>query len=123
MAWYHHPALVYARADDPDLPAFYYDPMINPISSRSLETDQITTQEDELFGEEDFDTTFTLPEGVDPFLEEYELETDHTAGAIELYWAPAPFNKKSGYCKRAIDVPLVKNWYLEHCPPNQPGAR
>ena len=22
--------------------------------------------------------------------------------------------------RRAQDVPLVKNWYLEHCPPNQP---
>jgi hypothetical protein len=22
--------------------------------------------------------------------------------------------------RRAQDIPLVKNWYLEHCPPNQP---
>lgn len=26
----------------------------------------------------------------------------------------------SGRCRRAIDIPLVKNWYREHCPPGQP---
>lgn len=25
-----------------------------------------------------------------------------------------------GRCRRAIDVPLVKAWYKEHCPPGQP---
>lgn len=25
-----------------------------------------------------------------------------------------------GRTRRAIDVPLVKNWYMEHCPPGQP---
>lgn len=25
-----------------------------------------------------------------------------------------------GRCRRAIDVPLVKGWYKEHCPPGQP---
>ncbi|KAJ3360175.1 Pre-mRNA-processing-splicing factor 8 [Kappamyces sp. JEL0680] len=120
LAWYHHPAIVYIRAEDPDLPAFYYDPLINPISSRSLQTDQLVTQEDELFGDQDVDDSFILPEGIDPFLNELELETDTTASAIELYWAPHPFNKRSGRTRRAIDVPLVKSWYLEHCPPGQP---
>ena len=22
--------------------------------------------------------------------------------------------------RRAQDIPLIKNWYMEHCPPNQP---
>lgn len=26
----------------------------------------------------------------------------------------------SGRCRRALDVPLVKSWYREHCPPGQP---
>lgn len=26
----------------------------------------------------------------------------------------------SGRTRRAIDVPLVKSWYREHCPPGQP---
>lgn len=25
-----------------------------------------------------------------------------------------------GRCRRAMDIPLVKNWYREHCPPGQP---
>jgi hypothetical protein len=28
---YHTPALYYIKAEDPDLPAFYFDPVINPI--------------------------------------------------------------------------------------------
>jgi pre-mRNA-processing factor 8 len=32
--WYHVPNVVYIKTDDPDLPAFYYDPLVNPISRR-----------------------------------------------------------------------------------------
>jgi pre-mRNA-processing factor 8 len=94
--------------------------LINPISSRALETDQPFTQEDELFGDQEEDYSFVLPDGVDSFLSHLELSTENTASAIELYWAPHPFNKRSGRTRRAIDVPLVKSWYLEHCPPDQP---
>ncbi|KAJ2580369.1 pre-mRNA-splicing factor 8, partial [Coemansia sp. RSA 1804] len=31
---YHTPAVQYVRPEDPDLPAFYFDPVINPISMR-----------------------------------------------------------------------------------------
>ncbi|KAJ3320388.1 Pre-mRNA-processing-splicing factor 8 [Boothiomyces sp. JEL0866] len=120
LSWYHHPAVVYIRTDDPDLPAFHFDPVINPISSRALQTDEKVTQEEELFGALDEDEEFFLPEEVAPFLSATELETDNTASAIDLYWAPHPFNKRSGYTRRACDVPLVKGWYLEHVPPNQP---
>ena len=33
---YHTPKNVYIRTDDPDLPAFYFDPLINPISLRGF---------------------------------------------------------------------------------------
>lgn len=36
LAWYSYPQVVYVRAEDPDLPAFYFDPVINPISSRAV---------------------------------------------------------------------------------------
>ena len=32
---YHNPTVVYIKTEDPDLPAFYYDPLINPISHRN----------------------------------------------------------------------------------------
>lgn len=30
---YHHPMVMYIKAEDPDLPAFYYDPLIHPIAA------------------------------------------------------------------------------------------
>lgn len=92
------------------------------------------------------DEDFELGEEVQPFLQETPLYTDNTANGIALLWAPRPFNMRSGNSKkmiivltfiiikiialliflflgrtrRAIDVPLVKSWYREHCPPGQP---
>lgn len=119
LPWYHSPSIVYIRTEDPDLPAFYFDPLINPISSRSLASNQVITQEDELFGDQEEDD-FVLPDSVTPFLEDVPVYTDNTALGIELYWAPHPFDKRSGRMRRALDVPLVKTWYLEHVPPGQP---
>lgn len=63
---------------------------------------------------------FELPEDMDPILKEWQLYTDNTANGIALLWAPRPFNMRSGKMRRAIDIPLVKTWYREHCPPGQP---
>ncbi|KAH6594469.1 hypothetical protein BASA50_006716 [Batrachochytrium salamandrivorans] len=120
VGWYHHPANVYIRSDDPDLPAFYFDPIINPISSRSLQTGPSNSFEEEIFGDGDEDEDFILPEGVVPFMEHLPLYTDNTASAIELYWAPHPFDKRSGRMRRAEDIPLIKSWYMEHVPPGNP---
>jgi pre-mRNA-processing factor 8 len=118
--FYHHPHSVYIKTQDPDLPAFYYDPLINPISSRSLGTSGPAYHPDLQFDLDDEDVGFVLPENVEPFLHEKPVSTDNTANGIALYWAPAPFNKRSGKTCRAQDIPLVKSWYMEHCPPNQP---
>ncbi|EHL02532.1 putative Pre-mRNA-splicing factor spp42 [Glarea lozoyensis 74030] len=125
LSWYSHPQVVYLRAKDPSLPAFYFDPAINPISSRSVEPKNITvSHEDEIFGpgnkEEPEEDAFELPEDVEPFFNDEELATDDTAAAIALWWAPFPFDRRSGRMVRAQDVPLVKQWYLEHCPQGQP---
>ncbi|KAB5570869.1 pre-mRNA processing splicing factor 8 [Coniochaeta sp. 2T2.1] len=125
LSWHSHPQVVYTRTEDPDLPAFHFDPSINPISSRAVAPKNVTiTHEDELFGkgsnEEPEDEAFELPAEVEPFMAEEELATEDTARAIELWWAPFPFDRRSGHMVRAQDVPLVKQWYLEHCPPKQP---
>ncbi|EXJ87138.1 hypothetical protein A1O3_04096 [Capronia epimyces CBS 606.96] len=122
ISWYHHPQVVYARSDDPNLPAFYFDPVINPISSRSVAPKNITiSHEDEIFGAgNDEADDFELPGNVEPFLADEELYTSETASAISLWWAPYPFDRRSGKMVRAQDVPLVKQWYLEHCPQGQP---
>ncbi|KAJ8069143.1 hypothetical protein OCU04_002816 [Sclerotinia nivalis] len=125
LSWFSHPQVVYVRAEDPSLPAFYFDPVINPISSRSVAPKNITiSHEDEIFGpgnnEEPEEDAFRLPGGAEPFLADEELYTSETASAISLWWAPFPFNRRSGRMVRAQDVPLVKQWYLEHCPQGQP---
>jgi len=106
---YHYPASVYIKAEDPDLPAYYFDPVINPISHYKTTTKE---QTDEI--------EFSLPEGVDPILDNAPLYTENTANGISLYHAPRPYNLRTGRTRRALDIPLVKTWYSEHCPSNYP---
>ncbi|KAF2465352.1 pre-mRNA processing splicing factor 8 [Lindgomyces ingoldianus] len=122
LAWYSYPQVVYVRAEDPSLPAFYFDPVINPISQRAVAPKNITfCHEDEVFGfGNNEDEEFELPDDVVAFMGDETLSTDETASAIALWWAPHPFDKRSGKMVRAQDVPLVKQWYLEHVPSGQP---
>ncbi|KAL1963695.1 hypothetical protein VTN77DRAFT_7899 [Rasamsonia byssochlamydoides] len=122
VSWYSYPQVVYVRSEDPNLPAFYFDPVINPISSRSVAPRNLTvSHEDEIFGPgNNEDESFELPEDMQPFLADEELYTSETASGIALWWAPYPFDRRSGRMVRAQDVPLVKQWYLEHCPQGQP---
>jgi len=151
---YHYPSNCFIRAKQPDLPAFYYDPLINPIPAKRVPRDELEelenlinppsrspthkdrahhdrddssdsqdTKEMDGFsfsGDDDEDSAFFLPDGVEPILSELELETDNTATGIALFWAPRPFNLRSGATRRAIDVPLVKSWYQERCPSEFP---
>ncbi|KAH8048735.1 U5 snRNA binding protein [Aureococcus anophagefferens] len=119
LAPYHHPPLYYVKPDDPDLPAFYFDPVVNPISafrSRARADDD----DDGGGGDDDGDDGFCLPEDVGPLLADEPLYTDATAGGISLYWAPRPFNLRRGRTPRAFDVPLVNAWFKERCPPDHP---
>ncbi|KAL6606133.1 hypothetical protein ACP70R_041786 [Stipagrostis hirtigluma subsp. patula] len=112
---YHTPMIMYIKTEDPDLPAFYYDPLINPITS----TNKVDRRERKAIEEED-DEDFCLPEDVEPLLKQTELYTDTTAAGISLLFAPKPFNMRSGRTRRAEDIPLVSEWYKEHCPPAYP---
>ena len=62
LSWYHTPNVVYIKTEDPDLPAFYFDPLINPISHRHAQKAM-----DSEFADEDEE--FELPEYVAPFLQ------------------------------------------------------
>lgn len=121
---YHEPKNVYIKTDDPDLPAFYFDPLINPISQRVVAEAHkpLVSHEDDVFGygKDEDDDEFEFPDELEPFFDTCELENEHTADAIALYWAPFPYNLRSGRTRRAQDVPMMKNFYLEHCPPDQP---
>ncbi|GKT46755.1 pre-mRNA-processing-splicing factor 8 [Colletotrichum spaethianum] len=128
LAWHSHPQAVFERSDNPDLPAFHFDRRIHPISSRAVAPKNLTvSHEDELFGpgnnEEPEDEAFELPAEFEPFLADEDLTNEDTASAIELWWAPFPFNRRSGRMVRAQDVPLIKQWYLEHPPSDKPPVK
>ncbi|KAA0198542.1 Pre-mRNA-processing-splicing factor [Fasciolopsis buskii] len=112
LSWYHTPNVLFIKTEDPDLPAFYFDPLINPISQRQgVKAPEVQPPDDE---------SFELPEDMRPFFNETPLYTDNTANGIALLWAPRPFCLRSGSTRRALDVPLVKSWYREHCPAGMP---
>ncbi|UPL03912.1 hypothetical protein LCI18_014846 [Fusarium solani-melongenae] len=128
LSWHSHPQVVFNRADDPDLPTFHFDRRINPISSRTVASKNVEISlEDELFGpgniEEPEEDAFQLPVGMEPFLADEDLENEDTSSAVELWWAPYPFDRRSGNMVRAQDVPLVKQWYLEHPPSDRPPVK
>ncbi|RKL22949.1 Pre-mRNA-processing-splicing factor 8 [Fusarium oxysporum] len=128
LSWHSHPQVVFNRADDPDLPTFHFDRRINPISSRTVAPKNVeVSHEDEIFGagniEGSEDDAFELPAGVEPFLADEDIENENTSSAVELWWAPYPFDRRSGRMVRAQDVPLVKQWYLEHPPSDRPPVK
>ncbi|RMX51401.1 hypothetical protein pdam_00020809 [Pocillopora damicornis] len=100
LPWYHHPSVVYIKTEDPDLPAFYFDPLVNPIAHRHA----VKTTEPQPDDDEDFE----LPEDIQPFLQDTPLYTDNTANGIALLWAPRPFCLRSARTRRAIDIPLER---------------
>ncbi|CEP25031.1 PRP8 [Cyberlindnera jadinii] len=119
ISWYADPINCFIKREDDDLPAFYFDPALAPISPRTVENTK-TDSELELFDINGEDVeAFALP-NIHPFLEEEEIEMDDTADAIELWWAPYPFNRRSGKTIRAQDVALVKSWFLQRSPRDVP---
>ncbi len=58
--------MVFIKTEDPDLPAFYFDPLINPISHRHAVNPSKSGIEDFL---PDEDEEFELPDEVQPFLQ------------------------------------------------------
>ncbi|BFZ55441.1 pre-mRNA-splicing factor 8 [Savitreella phatthalungensis] len=120
-ARYHEPPSMYMLAEDPDLPAFFFDPAYSPMrkiapaNEMVLEKSELQHQVEDVLCD-----MFELPLGTQPLLCTKPLEPESTNDALMLWFAPHPFNKRSGSTVRAQDVPLIKHWYLEHCPPGQP---
>lgn len=126
LSAYHRPMVMYIKADDPDLPAFFFDQLIHPIPAYASGGGAAAggpadgTVEAEVADEDD---EWELPAAVAPLLEEQELYTDNTAAGLALLWAPHPFNRRFGRTRRVLDVPLVNSWFQEHCPAACASAR
>lgn len=155
IAPYHTKLCAYVKQEDPDLPVFYYDPIINPIPAYTIKNEPIVEIEDGVIrnkasswigealrnpiaseGTEDFGNTMELhvtgmspifksqdrlsTKGFLPLLSRVPLEIQNTSNGFALCWAPNPFNKRSGTCRRAIDLPIVQSWFREHVPASHP---
>ena len=118
---YHSPAVCLIKNDSLDVPVFNYDPLINPMPAYKSEALQaVDDQINEAAPTDEELDEFTLPPDVEAMLSEQPLYSEHTASSIDLYWAPKPFNQKTGRMRRACDVPLVSGWFKEHCPQGYP---
>eukprot|EP00917_Polyrhabdina_sp_WS-2016_P008736 GHVP01019511.1.p1 GENE.GHVP01019511.1~~GHVP01019511.1.p1 ORF type:complete len:2341 (+),score=339.36 GHVP01019511.1:584-7606(+) len=112
-AKYRAPLSQLVKAEDPELPAFLFDSIVSPIPAYRTAKSVSTVLEEELHN-------FYLPYAVQPFLADTPIMTESSVNGIALYWAPAPFNQRSGKTRRALDIPLVQQWFKEHCPANYP---
>ena len=111
---YHDPALVLVKCDDnPEIPAFYYDPVLNPVLNVECPCDDGPPI--------DFDEDLQLPDDFAPLFDELPLEHPNTKSGIALAWAPQPYDKLSVPLRRPIDIPLIDSWCHEHCPREQPS--
>ena len=116
---YHTPMVMYIKTEDPDLPAYYYDPLIHPIASYRTEGSAANKYAATIA--EDEEDEFELPQEADgALLSNAPLYTDNTMNGVALCFAPRPFHMKSGRMRRTIDVPLVNGWFHEHCPSGYP---
>ena len=116
---YHTPMVMYIKTEDPDLPAYYYDPLIHPIASYRTEGSAANKYAATIAEDEEDD--FELPQEADgALLANAPLYTDNTMNGVALCFAPRPFHMKSGRMRRTIDVPLVNGWFHEHCPSGYP---
>ena len=74
------------QADDPDLPAFYFDPIINPVSAFRVASKAVDDADADPADEEDF----YVSDSFEAIFENEALYNDNTAAGINLYWAPRP---------------------------------
>ncbi|EDR30125.1 pre-mRNA-processing-splicing factor, putative [Entamoeba dispar SAW760] len=111
---YHYPMQMIVKPDDPTLPTYYFDSLLNPIEWKN---DCYETQEME---EEDDDETIEFYDDVIAFGNTIELDNEKIKDGLNLINAQYPFNNKYGATRRAQDVPLIKGWYLEHVQKNYP---
>uniref|UniRef100_A0A060T7Z1 ARAD1D03102p n=1 Tax=Blastobotrys adeninivorans TaxID=409370 RepID=A0A060T7Z1_BLAAD len=119
LAWYSNPHDVHVN-NEPGLDTFHFDASLNPIVARTIDMTELERRDlfdgDQDDNAEPLEDSFELPNGFKPFMGDSELAPEHSSDAITLWWAPHPFDKRSGKMVRAQDVALIKRWYLQHPP-------
>ncbi|CAF2725969.1 unnamed protein product [Rotaria sp. Silwood2] len=88
LSWYHRPNVIFVISEEPDLPAFYFDLLIN-LTLHCHTIKSIDIQIDD-------NNQFILSKEFQPLLINLPLYTDYTANGIELLWPSRPINLRSG---------------------------
>ncbi|QLQ77845.1 hypothetical protein HG537_0A00920 [Torulaspora globosa] len=106
ISWYGDPiACLIKNQSDTESPVFYFHSSLNPI---------ISEQNEKINIHKFYDDQISLPQELVPAMADEELVLPDSKDAFGLFFSPFPFNKNSGKMVRAQDVPLIKNWYLQH---------
>lgn len=119
--WYHDPIQNYVRNSedlvDLDTPAFSFSEQYNPIIPHKFSA---SAAESKLldFALDEINAIISPLMATDREGEELSMDHENTKSALDLWWAPYPFNRRSGKNVRAQDVALVKSWYKERPPPD-----
>lgn len=75
---YHYPAVVYIKQEDPSIPTYTFDPVINPISAYRLENSKQYTSEIDLFEDDQELEDLFVEEDFEPILADTELYDEAT---------------------------------------------
>lgn len=126
VPWFHEPLNNFvpdreALDTKTHKPAFAFSPEYNPIVPHRS---SVQKEEEALL---DFDLSeVSLSSSFEPFLSKSKnddpppLETKYTGVALQLHWAPHPFNRTADVTIRSQDAALVKSWYQERAPSGVP---
>lgn len=111
--WYHEPLNCFSYLMN-NSEAFTFNPNFNLIPPRRRKAKKAYTSK----GDDENDV-LPLNGNLRPLMETedgelLDIAPEGTSSAIDLWWAPYPFNRRSGKMKRAHDVALAKSWYQQH---------
>ncbi|CCF58376.1 hypothetical protein KAFR_0E02230 [Kazachstania africana CBS 2517] len=112
LSWYNDPISCFIKNTDEERETFYFHESMNPIIFTDIPKERKPAST-EIAGQTEEDPFILTPTFL-PLMSTTELYTSETKGALELYNATFPFNRRNGRTVRAQDVPLVKKWYLQH---------
>jgi pre-mRNA-processing factor 8 len=82
---YHYPAVVYIKQEDPSIPTFTFDPIINPISAYRMEDTKKYSSEIDMFEDDDELADIVVDDEFEPILDEVPLCNQATTdGRVEF---------------------------------------
>ncbi|ODV81188.1 PROCN-domain-containing protein [Suhomyces tanzawaensis NRRL Y-17324] len=118
-SWYHDPINNFVDSFSSEIAAFHFKSEYNPISPHKHPIKMDDENEDLVLGIKPF-MSEDKDEYLDDSVADFSLEPAGTREALSLWWAPYPFNRRSGKMIRAQDTAFIKKWYKQRPPKDSP---